>query len=174
MINSINPSTFLGARLLAMVLLFLDSGIRAGELASLKLADVDWKRGVFKIMGKGSKERFVPIGSTAKQTLLRYAQTFRPTPARDDIDNVFLSVDGYPLTVNAIVHTMSRLAKSSGVTRLHAHLLRHILSPVAEFHIRGNPSYRKCRGPLDERKSIETAISPEFETPEERTSPGVY
>jgi site-specific recombinase XerD len=124
-INSINPSTFLGARLLAMVLLFLDSGIRAGELVSLKLADVDWERGVFKIMGKGSKERFVPIGSTAKQTLLRYAQSFRSTPARDDIDNVFLSVDGYPLTVNAVVHSMSRLAKSSGVTRLHAHLLRH-------------------------------------------------
>lgn len=78
------------------------------------------------MFGKGSKERFVPIGATAKQSLLRYVQTFRPKPARDDIDHVFLSVDGCPLTVNAITHIMSRLAKASGVPRLHAHLLRHM------------------------------------------------
>ncbi|MBI4785845.1 MAG: tyrosine-type recombinase/integrase [Chloroflexi bacterium] len=122
---TINPDTLKGARLLAMVLLLLDTGIRAGEMVGMKLADVDWNRGVFKVFGKGSKERFVPIGATTKQALLRYVQVFRPQPARDDVDNVFFSLDGYPLSVNAIVRIMSRLAKNSGVTRLHAHLLRH-------------------------------------------------
>lgn len=122
---SINPSTCMGARLYAMVVLMLDSGLRAGEVIGVKLADVDWDRGVFKVFGKGAKERFVPMGATAKQVMLRYVQVFRPKPARPDVDNVFLSVDGYPLTVNAITQIMKRLAKNSGIKRLHAHLLRH-------------------------------------------------
>lgn len=122
---TINPNTFMGARCSAMVLLMLDSGIRASELVGLKLKDVDWSRGVFKVWGKGSKERFVPLGATAKQALLRYVQVFRPKPARDDVDNTFLSLDGYPLTVNALTKIIVRLGKNSGVPRLHAHLLRH-------------------------------------------------
>ena len=122
---SINPGTLIGARLVAMVLVMLDTGIRAGELVGMLLGNVDWDRGVIRVFGKGAKERFVPIGATAKQSLLRYVQTFRAKPARDDINQVFLSVDGYPLTVNAVVHIMTRLAKASGVERLHAHLLRH-------------------------------------------------
>ncbi len=125
LLSVINPNTFMGSRLYAMVVLMIDSGLRAGEVVAVKLADVDWERGVFKVFGKGSKERFVPLGGTAKQVLLRYAQAFRPKPARSDVDNVFLSVDGYPLTVNAITHIMRRLAKNSGIKRLHAHLLRH-------------------------------------------------
>jgi site-specific recombinase XerD len=121
----INPNHLIGARNLAMVLLMLDSGIRASELIGLQLREVDWDRGVFKVFGKGAKERFVPLGGTAKQALLRYVHVFRPKPARDDVDNLFLSVDGYPLTVNALTQIMRRLGKNSGVTRLHAHLLRH-------------------------------------------------
>ncbi len=124
-LSSINPDTCKGSRLLAIVMLMLDSGIRAGELVGLKLPDIDWNRGVFKVMGKGSKERFVPFGSTAKQMLHRYIQVYRPNPIRPDIDHAFLSLDGYPLTVNAVVHMMTRLADNSGVARLHAHLLRH-------------------------------------------------
>lgn len=124
-LGSINPGTFIGARLMAMVLVMLDTGIRAGELVGMLLSNVDWDRGVIKVLGKGSKERFVPIGATAKQTLLRYVQTFRASPARPEIDNVFLSVDGYPITVDALVHIMTRLANNCGISRLHAHLLRH-------------------------------------------------
>ncbi len=122
---SINPNSFIGARLYAMVLVLLDTGIRRGELASLKLADVDWERGVFKVFGKGAKERLVPIGATAKQALFRYVNVFRPKPAANNVDHVFLAVDGFPLSPHAIGHALDRLAKHSGVTRLHAHLLRH-------------------------------------------------
>lgn len=124
-LNCINPDTLVGARLLAMLLVLLDSGIRAGELVGMKLSEVYWNQGTFKVFGKGAKERVVPLGPTARQALLRYVQTFRPKPARSDVDQVFLSVDGYPLSVNAIVHIMARLATASGVSRLHAHLLRH-------------------------------------------------
>jgi site-specific recombinase XerD len=126
--NSIQPNSFNGARLCAMMLLFLDSGIRASELIGLKLSEVDWNRGVFKVFGKGSKERFVPLGSTAKQALLRYVQVFRPKPARDDVDNLSLSLDGYPLTVNALTHIMRRLGRNAGVPRLH------VTSPQDLYH----------------------------------------
>lgn len=125
LLASINPSTLLGARVYSMVTLMLDSGPRASEVIGLKLPDVDWERGVLKVFGKGAKERFVPMGAISKQVMLRYVQAFRPKPARPDIDNVFLSLDGYPLTVNAITQIMKRLAKNSGIPRLHAHLLRH-------------------------------------------------
>lgn len=124
-LSAINPETVKGARLSAMVLLMLDTGIRVGELVGMKLSDIDWNRGVFKVMGKGAKERFVPFAGTAKIAIHRYIQVYRPKPAREDIDNVFLALDGYPLTVNAVVHMMAHLAKNSGVERLHAHLLRH-------------------------------------------------
>lgn len=54
-LSVINPETFLGPRLYAMVLLFLDTGLRVSELVGLSMSDVDWTRGVLKVMGKGAK-----------------------------------------------------------------------------------------------------------------------
>ena len=61
----------------------------------------------------------------AKKALKRYVRVFRPEPAMAVIDNVFLSIGGYPLTPNAIAKFMRRLAKRTRVDRLHAHLWRH-------------------------------------------------
>ena len=47
-------------------MLLLDTGIRSGELCGIRLDDVDFRRGVIKVNGKGAKERMVPIGSMAK------------------------------------------------------------------------------------------------------------
>lgn len=77
---AINPNIATGARPYAMVLCVLDTGVRRGDLASLKLSDVDWERGVFKVLGKGAKER-MPVGQVAKHAMLRYVQVFRPQPA---------------------------------------------------------------------------------------------
>jgi len=124
-LKSFNQDTQLGARGYAICVLLLDTGMRSGELCGIKLSDVDFKRGVIKVKGKGDKERMVPIGNLAKKALMRYIKVFRPEPAMGAIDNVFLSVDGYPLTPNAIAKFMRRLAKRTGIERLHAHLWRH-------------------------------------------------
>ena len=124
-LKSFNQDTQLGARGYAICVLLLDTGIRSGELCGIRLDDVDFKRGVIKVNGKGAKERMVPIGSMAKKALMRYVRVFRPEPAMAAIDNVFLSPDGYPLTPNAIAKFMRRLAKRTEVDRLHAHLWRH-------------------------------------------------
>jgi len=124
-LGSFNRNTELGARGHAICVLLLDTGIRSGELCGIKLDEVDLKRGVIKVNGKGSKERMVPIGNAAKSALLRYMHQFRPEPSRPIFENVFLSVDGNPLSPNAIAKFMRRLADRSGVNRLHAHLWRH-------------------------------------------------
>jgi len=56
-------------RLLAMVLLLLDSGMRVGEMLKLKFADLNLEQGRAKVMGKGAKERYVYFGKATKQVL---------------------------------------------------------------------------------------------------------
>ena len=76
-------------------------------------------------MGKGAKERTVPIGRFVQTTLWHYISGIRPEPADHECDNLFLSRDGKPITVNTIKLVFPRLAKRSFVERLHAHICRH-------------------------------------------------
>ena len=103
----------------------LDTGLRMGKLINLKMDDVHMNEGLLKVLGKGKKERIVPMGSNAQKALQRYLFRYRPQPFSRSTDNVFLSVVGKPLTENSLKLIFSRLAKKSDVTRLHAHLCRH-------------------------------------------------
>ena len=123
------------ARNQTIFMLMLDTGLRMGELISLKMDDVHMDEGLLKVMGKGKKERIVPLGSNAQRALQRYLFRYRPKPLHPGIDNVFLSVLGKPLTENSVKLIFSRLAKRSGVARLHAHLCRHTFS--TKFLING-------------------------------------
>jgi integrase/recombinase XerC/integrase/recombinase XerD len=113
------------ARNQTIFMLMLDTGLRMGELINLKMDDVHMNEGLLKVIGKGKKERIVPMGSNAQRALQRYLFRYRPKPFGTSVENVFLSVVGKPLTENSIKLIFSRLAKRSGVARLHAHLCRH-------------------------------------------------
>jgi len=119
---SISPSD---ARNRTLFMLLIDTGLRIGELVSLKMDDVHMDEGYLKVMGKGKKERIVPIGNNAQRALQRYLFRFRPKPSNPVIDNVFLSASSQSLTENSMKLMFTRLAKRSGVCRLHAHLCRH-------------------------------------------------
>ncbi len=121
---SINPRCQLGARLQLVMLLLLDTGMRASELCSLKLQDVHLKEGYVKVFGKMSKERIIPFGATTKKALLEYIHTWRQ-PAHEGIEELILSVDGQPLGYSGLGHMIQRLGKRVDIPRLHAHLLRH-------------------------------------------------
>ncbi len=120
-----NPMTTIGARNMAIIMIFLDTGIRCSELISLKLSDVHIQESYIKVFGKGGKERVVPIGSGVQKAIQRYVFHFRPEQIDPDIEEVFLNLDGSPLTNNAIKMLFSRLAKKLGIKRLHVHLFRH-------------------------------------------------
>jgi site-specific recombinase XerD len=113
------------ARNLTIFMLLLDTGLRIGELVSLKMEDVHMGEGFLKVMGKGRKERIVPIGNNAQKALQRYLFRYRPRLAHAGIKNVFLSIHGTPLTENSMKLMFARLGQRSGVERLHAHLCRH-------------------------------------------------
>jgi len=103
----------------------LDTGLRASETAGIILSNLNLVDGYIKVMGKGSKERIVPIGKYIQMTLWTYIDKVRPELISPDCNNLFLTQGGKPITVNTVKLLFSRLAKRSGVKRLHAHLCRH-------------------------------------------------
>ncbi|MFC2014213.1 tyrosine-type recombinase/integrase [Chloroflexota bacterium] len=113
------------ARNQALFMILLDTGLRIGELVNLKMEDVHMDEGYLKVLGKGKKERIVPIGNNAQKVLQRYLFRSRPKPINPVINNVFLSQSSNPLTENSMKLMFTRLSKRSGVCRLHAHLCRH-------------------------------------------------
>jgi len=124
-IGSINKKSYSGERNRAVVVTLLDSGLRASELAGITLSNLNLQDGYIKITGKGDKERIVPIGKFVQMELLHYIERVRPKAYGSDCDKLFLSQGGKPMTLNTVKMVFSRLAESSGVNRLHAHLCRH-------------------------------------------------
>ena len=80
--RKIDTTTPVGIRDRAAIELLYSSGIRIGELECLTLQDVDLDRGVARVIGKGRKERYVPIGKTALRWLSSYIRGVRPFQAR--------------------------------------------------------------------------------------------
>ena len=123
--GSINKKSPTGVRNHSILGMLLDTGLRASEAANITLGNLNLKDGFIKVTGKGSKERVVPIGEYTRMILWSYINKARPKPTTRNYDSLFLSRNGNPITVNTIKLIFARLAKSSGVTRLHAHLCRH-------------------------------------------------
>jgi len=127
-VSSINQSSPTGVRNHAIIVTALDNGLRASELSDIELGQLDLKGGYVKVMGKGAKERIVPIGDFVKMTLWNYIDRIRPEPAIIGCNKLFLSSEGQPITANTIKLVFSRLARKSGIERLHCHLCRHSFS----------------------------------------------
>jgi site-specific recombinase XerD len=89
------------------------------------MAHLNLEKGYLKVMGKGAKERLVPIGDYTRMTLRCFINKGRPKPGPGTAGNVFLSGDGHPLTANAIKLVFTRLVKNCGLKKLHTHLCRH-------------------------------------------------
>jgi len=124
-VHTLNLNNHCEARNLTIFMLLLDTGLRIGELVSIKMEDIHMNEAFVKVMGKGKKERIVPIGNNAQKALQRYLFRYRTRPAHTGIENVFLSVHGTPLTENSMKLMFARLGQRSGVQRLHTHLCRH-------------------------------------------------
>jgi len=114
-----------GVRNYTIFVTALDNGLRASEIAGITLGNFNSKDGYMKVMGKGAKERIVPVGEFVKMRLWHYIDKVRPESVGPEHDRLFLSREGKPITANTIKLIFTRLAKGSGVKRLHAHLCRH-------------------------------------------------
>ena len=116
-------------------MMLIDAGLRIGEIVRLKIDDLHLDEGIIKVLGKGKKERFVPIGSNSQRVLQRYLFRYRPRQNDSQNEYVFPSTGGKPLTENSLKLMFARLASRSGVKRLHAHLCRHTFA--TKFLING-------------------------------------
>ncbi len=116
-----------GYRGAVIVLTLLDTGLRVNELINLRMENVWLQEGLVKVLGKGNKERLVPIGKQIRKLLWRYITQYRPEPARPNLDNLFLTQDGRPLTKNRVEIIMKRYGRMAGLTgvRCSPHTLRH-------------------------------------------------
>jgi len=124
-LDAINRKTQVGRRNYTIVFLMIDTGLRAGEVAGAELSNFKAVDGCLKVMGKGKKERIVPIGVEAQAEVSEYITYVRSNMAKPDCTRLFVSEAGGPITENTLKLFFSRLAKKSGITRLHAHLCRH-------------------------------------------------
>jgi integrase/recombinase XerD len=102
-------------------------GLRASEATGLEVGDVDLEAGILRARGKGSKERLVPIGSTAGRALAVYLQRGRPKLAGDRLEpRVFLNHRGAGLTRQGLYKIVQRHARSAGLaSKMSPHTLRH-------------------------------------------------
>lgn len=107
----------------AIVLLLLDTGLRLGELVSLSVGDVDLIEGRCRVMGKGSRERVVPLGGRARRAVRMSLVARGPLSADDPL---FVGRRGARLTPRAVQLLVRRLGRASGFAgRCSPHVLRH-------------------------------------------------
>ena len=123
-----NVETSLGLRDRAMLETLYATGLRASELTGLKIAQVSLDMGVVRVLGKGSKERLVPLGEEAIAWIKRYLKTSRTMlAAKGRSDAIFITARGGPLTRQAFWALLKRYAVKSGIpaASLSPHVLRH-------------------------------------------------
>jgi integrase/recombinase XerD len=102
-------------------------GLRASEATALEVGDVDLEAGILRARGKGSKERLVPIGSTAGTALAAYLRRGRPRLSGDRLEHcLFLNHRGNGLTRQGLYKIVQRHARSAGLaSKMSPHTLRH-------------------------------------------------
>jgi integrase/recombinase XerD len=122
-----DPSTPQGIRDRAMLELLYATGLRASELVGLTLAQLDLRLGLVRSLGKGGKERVVPIGDTAAASLAEYLRAARGELGAGRVtDCVFLSRRGGPMTRQGFWKIVSDYGRKAGIRRpLSPHVLRH-------------------------------------------------
>jgi integrase/recombinase XerC len=119
------PRNALETRDLALLELFYSSGLRLAELTSLKLPDLDLAVGMVTVLGKGSKERIVPVGKAALRAIDRWL-AIRPGLAKPDEQTVFVGQNGHALSTRGVQLRVAAMARAAGIPQhLHPHMLRH-------------------------------------------------
>jgi len=103
------------------------TGLRVSELTGLVLSSLDLAEGICLVMGKGSKERLVPVGGAAVRALTRYLNELRPQLDRGGgRGRVFLNARGAPLSRMAVWRLVRESARRAGLAkRVSPHTLRH-------------------------------------------------
>ena len=128
MMNVIDLSTPEGHRNRAMLEVMYGCGLRVSELVTLKLPHLFFDEGFIKVVGKGNKERFVPIGEMAQKMTQLYLEGARRnvTPDPDEVPYVFLNRRGHHLSREMVFMLVKKWAAEAGISKkVSPHTFRH-------------------------------------------------
>jgi integrase/recombinase XerD len=127
LLNVPDVDTMLGMRDRTMFEVLYATGLRVSELVGLSVAQVSLDMGVVRVMGKGSKERLVPLGEEALDWLQRYLQEMRPALLSGRLsDAMFVTQRGEAMTRQMFWYLIKKHAKQGGIHKpLSPHTLRH-------------------------------------------------
>jgi len=119
------PEDFLGLRDLAMWELMYSSGLRVSELVNLDMGDLDINGGEVRVLGKGKKERIVPVGRIALEVIGRWVR-LRSRCVKEGVSALFVGRHGARMSARSVQKRLRRWALEQGLdTRVHPHMLRH-------------------------------------------------
>lgn len=125
--------TPLGIRDRAILELMYASGLRVSEVVELPFEQLNLSAGLVQVIGKGSKERIVPIGEVALEWLQRYINESRPALLGNKwVTTLFVSRLGRPMTRQTLWHRVKNLAFDAGI---HAHISPHTLRHAFATHL---------------------------------------
>ena len=128
MISSINIKEKFGQRNKTIIEILYGTGIRVSELIELKISNIFFKENLIRVLGKGDKERFVPIGLKAKKSIIDYINNDRKSQKIEESSNdiLILSKYGKKITRHMIFTLIKNISKKSGITKkISPHTFRH-------------------------------------------------
>ncbi len=151
-INSIPSDTPKGRRDRAMLELLYSCGLRVSELTALRLSDLFFGEGYIRVMGKGSKQRLVPIGNVARERIMMYLDERKAKDSKNK-DILFLNNRGKSLTRVMVFYVIRDAVARAGIDKtVSPHIFRH---SFATHLLAGGASIRQVQEMLG-HESIET------------------
>jgi integrase/recombinase XerD len=165
MLDSIDLSEAHGVRNRAMLETLYASGLRVSELINLKLSNVYFDIGLIRVIGKGNKERIVPIGEDAIKHIQLYIEGVRRSQMNihpDDENIVFLNRRGKKLSRVMVFMIVKEAARNAGITKsVSPHTFRH---SFATHLIEGGADLRAVQDMLGHESIITTEIYTHLDT----------
>jgi site-specific recombinase XerD len=144
-----------GRRDLAILLLLVRLGLRAGEVAALNLDDIDWRAGELTVRGKGNRAERLPLPTDVGEAIADYLRDGRPATAAGRPVFVRLKAPLQQLTSGGITQVVFAAGQRAGLGKLHAHRLRHT---AATAMLRAGAPLAEVGQVLRHRRALSTAI----------------
>jgi integrase/recombinase XerD len=124
LLASCDPATEVGQRDIAILILLSRLGLRTGEVAGLRLEDIDWRHGELVVTGKGRRSERLPLPTDVGEAIVAYLTELRPATSARQVF-VCARAPHEAMSRNAVTNVVARAARRAGLGVMHAHRLRH-------------------------------------------------